>query len=231
MRELLGDCLGDWRRRVRRVTARLAVEYGNPRLGNVRDPTDELLYILLSNRTDPRRYPLIFRDLRGKYRPWKQLLRVTRVELETRLRPLGFEKTRAHRLMAIADRLRDDLGAVSLNRLRTWILKEACFYLLSLPGVGEKTARCVLMFSFGHDITPVDTHQLSVLVRLGLLPEGTTPTSAPRFLDDWLRIGLARCLHVNLIAHGRAFFSARSPRYGDCSLRRGCPAAAPQPTA
>jgi endonuclease III len=211
-----------WRARVRRVASRLSVEYGDPRHGNVRNATDELFYILLSNRTDPRRYPATFRELRRRYSPWRLLLAATADDLETLLRPLGLERTRAARLTAIARRLQQDFGAVSLNRLRRWPLDEARSYLLSLPGVGEKTARCVLMYSFGHDVSPVDTHQLRVLLRLGLLPAATTAGLAHRLLDDWLPVGLARQLHVNLVAHGRSVCTPRSPRCEACCLRLVC---------
>jgi len=221
-------CLNAWRRRLRQVGTLLGAEYGSPRLGNVKDATDELIYILLSNRTDPRRYPRVFREMRRRYRPWSRLLDVPLGELEFHLRPLGLEKTRAHRILAIAQRVYRDFGSVSLNRLRRWTAADAREYLLSLPGVGEKTARCVLMYSFGHDVTPVDTHQLRVLVRLGLLPAGTHPRRAYELLDKWLPPGLARRLHVNLVAHGRAICTPRRPHCGECSLQLGCPTAAGQ---
>jgi endonuclease III len=224
--------LSNWRSRVGHVTAMLHDQYGSPRHGNMKDPTDELFYILLSNRTDPQRYINVFRDLRMRYRPWRRLMDATTGDLEQLLRPLGMERVRAHRILDIVHRLYEDFGSVSLNRLRNWQVEDSLNYLRSLPGVGEKTARCVLMYSFGHDITPVDVHQLRVLVRLGLLPEGTTPKRAHELLDNWLPSGIARCLHVNLLAHGRAVCTARGPRCDDCILRSSCPTSGcrPRPT-
>jgi endonuclease III len=218
-----------WRRRVRRVDSLLEMWYRSPRLGNLKDPTAELFYILLSNRTDPRRYPSVFRHLRKCYTPWTRLLGASLSDLESILQPLGLAKTRALRILEVAGRIFDDFGAVSIGALRRWSLEDARAYLMSLPGVGEKTARCVLMYSFGHDIAPVDTHHLRVFVRLGLLPEETSPKRAHQMMDDWLPRGVARRLHVNLLAHGRAVCTARSPRCGDCPARRNCPSAALSP--
>jgi endonuclease III len=214
--------VNQWRVRVHCIASRLSAMYGDPRHGNVRNATDELFYILLSNRTDPRRYPTVFRELRHRYRPWRQLLTAPPSELEALLRPLGLEKTRTLRLLDIAHRLQLDFGAVSLGRLRRWQFEAARSYLLSLPGVGEKTARCVLMYSFDHDVSPVDTHQLRVLTRLGLLPTATTTHRACRLLDDWLPDGMARRLHVNLVAHGRAVCTPRNPQCTTCCLRLLC---------
>lgn len=211
-----------WRTRVRRVASRLSTVYGDPRHGNVRNATDELFYILLSNRTDPRRYPAVFSELRRAYSPWRLLLTASAAKLEALLRPIGLEKTRAPRLVKIARQLQQDFGAVSLNRLRRWPIESARSYLLTLPGVGEKTARCVLMYSFDHDVSPVDTHQLRVLLRLGLLPQGTTANRAHQLLDEWLPGGIARRLHVNLVAHGRAICTPRNPQCETCCLRPMC---------
>jgi endonuclease III len=222
MAELAGTHLAKWRRRACQMTSRLSAQYGDPRHGNVRNATDELFYILLSNRSDPRRYPAVFREVRRDYSPWSKLLSASQERLERQLRPVGLEKTRARRILDIAQRLKRDFGAVSLNRLRKRTVEEARKYLISLPGVGEKTARCVLMYSFGHDVTPVDTHQLRVMTRLGLLPPGCTASRAHDLLDEWLPPGLARRLHVNILAHGREVCLPRSPRCEGCFLRRNC---------
>jgi endonuclease III len=201
----------------------LESQYGSPRHGNLKDPTDELFYVLLSNRSDPQRYVDVYRRFRSEFRPWRRLLGVSATDLEGVLRPIGMERVRAYRILAMARRLNDDFGYVSINRLRHWPVQESLEYLRSLPGVGEKTARCVLMYSFGYDITPVDTHQLRVLIRLGRLPLGTNASRAHELLDEWLPRGVARLLHVNLLAHGRAVCTARNPRCGECRLRLECP--------
>jgi len=212
-----------WRRRVVAVADRLAQLYGSPRLGNVKDPTSDLFYILLSNRSDPRRCATAFRELKACFHPWRRLLQAPVADVQVVLRALGMDRVRAERILGIAERLHADFGAVSLARLHTWPVREALGYLTALPGVGEKSARCVLMYSLGHDVSPVDAHQLRIMKRTGLLPEGVTVEQAHRILDRWLPPGCARRLHVNLVAHGRAVCTARAPACGRCVLGDRCP--------
>jgi endonuclease III len=215
--------LSRWRRRVVHVADLLAARYGSPRLGNVKEPTTELFYILLSNRSDPRRCAEAFLQLKARFRPWSRLLGAGVDDVQAVLRPLGMDRVRAERILAIAARLHADFGAVSLRPLRTWPVPDALKYLTALPGVGEKSARCVLMYSLGHDVSPVDAHQLRVMTRLGLLPEGSTVDAAHRLLDRWMPAGCARRLHVNVVAHGRAVCTARAPQCAGCPLLRQCP--------
>ena len=212
-----------WRRRIIELTDLLAAQYGSPRLGNVMEPTTELFYVLLSNRSDRHRCAKAFAQLKARYRPWNRLLSATVGGVQGVLRPLGMDRVRAERMLAIAARLQADFGAVSLQPLRTWPMPDALRYLTALPGVGEKSARCVLMYSLGHDVSPVDAHQLRILVRTGLLAEGTTVQAAHRVLDRWLPEGYGRRLHVNLVAHGRAVCTARRPNCAGCMLLRRCP--------
>ena len=95
----------------------------------------------------------------------------------------------------------------------------------ALPGVGRKTAACVLLFSFGRPDPPVDTHVYRVGTRLGLWPE-RTPLDAAH--DEFARLCgddpvLAYEAHVLLIRHGRRTCVARAPRCEECPLRRMCP--------
>jgi endonuclease-3 len=96
-------------------------------------------------------------------------------------------------------------------------------YLCALPGVGRKTAACVLLFSYGLRDVPVDTHVSRVGTRLGLLQAG-----APfeRLHDQMLALtppGEELELHVNLLRHGRRTCHARTPACSDCALARMCP--------
>ena len=80
--------------------------------------------------------------------------------------------------------------------------KDAKSYLLKLPGIGEKSARCVLMYSLGRDIAPMDTHAIRIMHRIGILPD-KIPASAHRIVDNLLPMEWHHRLHVNLVAHGK----------------------------
>jgi endonuclease III len=117
-------------------------------------------------------------------------------------------------------------GELSLDWLPDVELAEARDYLTELPGVGRKTAACVLLFAYDLRDVPVDTHVSRVGARLHLLQDG-----APfeRMHDQMLALtppGQELELHVNLLRHGRRTCHARSPECNDCALARMCPSRA-----
>jgi endonuclease III len=125
-----------------------------------------------------------------------------------------------------AERLGDGDGALSLDWLPDVELAEARDYLTELPGVGRKTAACVLLFAYGLRDVPVDTHVSRVGARLHLL-EPDAPFE--RMHDQMLALtppGQELELHVNLLRHGRRTCHARSPECHDCALARMCPSRA-----
>ena len=102
-------------------------------------------------------------------------------------------------------------------------LEQARAELCALPGVGRKTAACVLLFSFGRHDVPVDTHVHRVGTRLGLFRPGAPLEECH---DELLRLSADEDpyeSHMALIRHGRRLCRARSPRCGECPLRRMCP--------
>jgi endonuclease-3 len=116
-------------------------------------------------------------------------------------------------------------GELSLDWLAELTVPQAQVYLCSLPGVGRKTAACVLLFALGMRDVPVDTHVSRVGMRLALLRSG-----APfeELHDELLAVtppGEELEFHLNLLRHGRRTCHARSPNCAGCALRRMCPSA------
>jgi endonuclease-3 len=112
---------------------------------------------------------------------------------------------------------------LSLEWMRDATVEDSRAYLCALPGVGRKTAACVLLFSYGLPDIPVDTHVSRVGTRLGLFRPG-----APfeELHDQMLAItppGEELEFHVNLLRHGRRTCHARTPACGECALARMCP--------
>jgi endonuclease-3 len=141
-------------------------------------------------------------------------------EVEDAIRPGGLAPTKAVRIQDILRALDDD----DLGWLESAPLEEGRGFLCSLPGVGRKTAACVLLFSFGLPDVPVDTHVFRVGTRLGLFRPGASFEEAH---DELLRLAEsaedAYEIHVLLIRHGRRTCVARSPRCSECPLLRMCP--------
>jgi endonuclease-3 len=216
------DLSDTWQEHVTWVVQRLVAQYGCPGLGNRRDPTDELFYILLSKKSRPDRYQSVLEQMLEEFKPWQKLLRCKLDKIARVLRPAGLASVRAAQFRAIARLLVRDRGTVSLSHLRKLSLEEARAYLLKLPGVGEKSARCILMYSLDHDISPVDAHVHRILTRIGLLPLRYSVAQAHSILDRRMLSGLARSLHVTVLSHGRAVCTSQKPGCDSCVIAARC---------
>ncbi len=140
-------------------------------------------------------------------------------EIEDAIRPGGLAPTKAVRIRAILEALGDD----DLTDLREAPIEDARSHLTRLPGVGRKTAACVLLFAYGRPDIPVDTHVYRVLTRLALIRPRCPLDEAH---DELLALARAEDpyeTHVAFIRHGRRTCLARSPRCRECPLLRMCP--------
>jgi len=213
----------DWQRppprRLRAVIERLRGEYGRPRARPHGAPVDEIVLTVLSQNTNDRNRDVAYERLRARFDSWDAVREAPTIEVEDAIRPGGLAVTKAPRIQEILRAIGED----DLSRLADDPLAEAREELCALPGVGRKTAACVLLFSFGRPDIPVDTHVHRVGTRLGLFRAGAPLEEAH---DEILRMarGLdAHEVHVSLIRHGRRICHARGPRCGECPLRRMCP--------
>ncbi len=197
--------------------------YGEPHHFNKRDPLSEVVFILLSTQTREQEYRRTFSVLWSRYRSWERVRCVPPGEIEDLIRFGGFARRKVALLQAVLNEIRADRGRTSLRFLRKLSDEDALDYLLGLPGVGLKTAKCVLMYSLGRDALPVDTHVWRISQRLGWVEGGKHP-------DDWRSLALEsrvppalrRSLHVTMVAHGRAVCRA-APRCASCVLLFRCP--------
>jgi endonuclease III len=196
-------------------------------LGNKQDPYDELIFILLTvmTRSQPR-IDRAYSGLSELVRPhgWTALREVPTEELEEVLRPLGFVNRRREQLREIARRVAEDHDG-TLDPLRNMGDDEAMDYLLSLPGVGVKTAKCVLMYSLGRDVLPIDIHVLRVAKRLGLVPVDASWDAVDRQLEAEVPDELKYDVHVGFVIHGREVCRSRDPDCETCALSDLCPSA------
>jgi endonuclease III len=221
----------DWRApsraRILRVRDRLREVYGVPLMAPHRDPIAELILTVLSQSTNDRNRDVAYLRLRERLPSWEQVAQAPLGEVEEAIRPGGISKVKSARiqaiLRAISDDPRDAEDGLSLDWLPDVPIEEARDYLTALPGVGRKTAACVLLFAYGLRDVPVDTHVSRVGMRLALLRDG-----APfeELHDQMLALtppGHELELHVNLLRHGRRTCHARRPACRECALARMCP--------
>jgi endonuclease III len=207
------------RRKVRAIRDRLRREYGRPVLRPHRAPVDELILTVLSQNTNDRNRDVAYARLRERFSSWEEVGAAPVEDLEDAIRPGGLAPTKAVRIKQILDAIDGD----DLAWLEDAPLDEARDYLCDLPGVGRKTAACVLLFSYGRPEVPVDTHVYRVGTRLGLWPERTSLVQAHDVLQRLVDPEDAYEFHVLLIRHGRRTCTARNPDCAGCPLRRMCP--------
>ena len=196
-------------------------------LGNRRRALDELFFILLTTMTQ---YGAIdtFRAVKAEFTPWRRLLDDAAEErLRELISPLGLSRQKAARMVAIAKFLQRDLGTVSLEPLRRMDDADAERFLRTLPGVGVKVARCVLMYSLGRATCPVDTHVYRVARRTGLIAAGVSYQEAHAAVQEAVPRALRYGIHVAFVRLGRELCRARAPKCLQCPLGMGdlCPRA------
>ena len=215
--------IADWkrpdRRRVRRIRDRLRAAYGKPMLRPHKAPVDELILTVLSQNTNDRNRDVAYARLRDRFDSWGAVRDAPTDEVEDAIRPGGLAPTKSVRINQILEALDGD----DLAWLPGVPLEEARARLVELPGVGRKTAACVLMFAFDLPDIPIDTHVSRVGSRLALFRPGA---SFEEMHDDALHFTPpedAYEFHVELIRHGRRTCVARRPRCEDCPLLSLCP--------
>jgi endonuclease-3 len=207
------------KRRIRAIRDRLRQLYGRPISEPHGDPVHELVKTILSQNTSDTNRDAAYGRLRDRFDSWEEVRDAPVSEIAEAIRTGGLSVTKAPRIQGALERSGDP---IDLSWLRDAPRDEALGFLTALPGVGRKTAACVLLFAFDRPEIPVDTHVYRVGGRLGLFRDRASFDEAH---DEMIRVvdpEDAYELHINLIRHGRAVCRPR-PRCGECALRRMCP--------
>jgi endonuclease III len=205
------------------ILERLRAAYGAPPPRPRRAPLDELVQTILSQNTSDRNSGRAYRALRERFPRWSQVMEADPEELVAVLRPGGLARQKAPRIQAALRALAALPGGLRLAWLDGLPDAEALARLTALPGVGTKTASCVLLFSLGRPVMPVDTHVLRVARRLGLVPAGATAERAHAILTAATPAERMLEAHLLLIEHGRRTCRARRPACERCPLLDLCP--------
>ena len=197
--------------------------YGQPPPPRRLPPLDELVLTILSQHTSDVNRDRAYADLRRRFRTWDDVADAPTPAIARAVRRGGLGPTKAVRIKAVLRELRhagvrlDDAALRGDSPEATWAR------LRELPGVGPKTAACVLLFSLGEPYFPVDTHVHRVAMRLGLVPERATAEQAQEILQRAVPSDLVYDLHMQLIRHGRAICRAPRPLCEECPLLDICP--------
>ena len=196
--------------------------YGDPDWRPHLPPVDELVCTILSQNTNDSNRDVAFERLKTRFASWEAVRDAATEEVVEAIRPAGLGGQKAPRIQNALRRLTQERGKIELNFLSDMPLDDARAWLLSLPGVGPKTAAIILLFAFGRPAFPVDTHVHRVTGRLGLIPAGMSAEKAHQELEKIVPTEHFYPLHLNLIRHGRQVCQARKPKCIECDLKPHC---------
>lgn len=210
------------RRQVRDIVLRLDDAYGRKTWVPYHGPLEELVQTILSQHTSDVNSERAYLELRRRFSTWEAVRDAPVDDVVDAIRSGGLAEQKARRIQQVLATVLDCDPDEPLSCLNSLPLDEAKAYLTSLPGVGPKTAACVLLFACGRPALPVDTHVYRVSKRLGLIDERVTEQQAHDRLESLLDAEDVYTFHVNMIAHGRAVCTARNPRCATCPLSDLC---------
>lgn len=210
--------------KLERIYALLVQAYGTPDWRPSGDALGELVGTILSQHTSDVNSGRAYAQLVAAFPNWEAVRDAPVEQVAQAIRVGGLANLKAQRIQEVLRVLTDRLdGApLSLDFLANLPLAEARAYLRSLPGVGPKTAACVLLFSLGMPDFPVDTHVHRVSKRLGLIGSRVSADQAHAIFASTVPGEWAFPLHVNLIQHGRRVCHAPRPDCERCPLRLEC---------
>jgi endonuclease III len=187
---------------------------------------EELILTILSQNTSDVNSGRAFEALRARYPTWGDLAGANERELADVIRPGGLANTKAPRILSILAEIAErQEGSLDLAWMRDASTSRVEEFLTSLPGVGPKTAACVLAFSLGRPALPVDTHVHRVAKRLGFFDGRTDAAQAHRVLEAAVPPRLRVEMHVGMIRLGREICRPARPLCEICPLQDLCPTA------
>ncbi|MEW6328637.1 MAG: endonuclease III [Candidatus Micrarchaeota archaeon] len=208
--------------KIKKLLALLEREYDRPRVKK-RNPLDVLVQTILSQNNNDENTARAYASLRRRFGSWEEVLAAGEREIAQAISVGGLSNIKAKRIKRALGEIKKRVGKLSLESLEEMPQEDAEKFLVSLHGVGPKTAACVMCFGFRRPALPVDTHVHRVTKRLGLVAEGMSAARAQEILEELVDARDKISFHINIINHGRKICTARNPKCGRCVLLKLCP--------
>lgn len=214
------------RRTLHELDRLLDAAYGTPEseLGNKEDPLDEAIYIILSFQTNLDRAKQVWEELRAIFPAWELLARAPLRRVVRTLSTGGLQGQKARTIKSLLRAVERQTGSYSLDILRALDDREVERFLLRLPGLSWKGARCVMLYSLGRAVFPVDGNTFRILKRVGIIGRGAVYRRRALHdgLQDLVEPSRRKPLHINLVVHGQRVCLPRRPKCGECPARAIC---------
>lgn len=204
------------------VAVTLTAVYGQLDWSRGQDGMDELISCILSQSTSDINRDRGFARLKSAYDSWHAVRCADIGELTEVIRPAGLAKQKAPRIQAVLATIYEKVGEYSIDFLDDLSIDEAKAWLISLKGIGPKTAAIVLCFAYGRAAFPVDTHIYRVSKRIGFIPEKLSANDAHPVMEAIVPAADYYQFHIQLIQHGRDTCHARKPACAHCPISDSC---------
>lgn len=207
---------------IKEIAELLHLKYGSPNHNNKKDPLDELVFILLSRRTRKGGYETAYDDLKERFPTWDSAAAAHPSEIFRVIGHAGFGTKRSEEIINNLQAIYYRFGRYSLDDLRGWSDKKVFDFLISLDGIGPKSAYCIMMFSLGRRVFPADAHVNRICQRLGIVDVGVDHKKGQALLEKVFPKYLRYSLHVNMVAHGRKTCIPLEPLCDNCIISGFC---------
>lgn len=206
---------------VKDVCKTLESSYDISRLGNPTNPLDDLLFIIISSRTTPKLTIRVYNDIKNNFNSWDDLLETGNNKLQLMIKPAGLSKIKAEYIILTLKKIKKDFGTFNLDSLEKKSDKEIQAYLILLPGVSEKIAKCIMLYTMNKSVLPVDAHVYRISKKLGWTIKNRAD-QCHKELETLVPPNNRFTFHVNCIQHGRLICRPSNPRCNQCCISHFC---------
>jgi endonuclease-3 len=207
---------------VAEIDARLRDVFGTSRWEPDLDPLSELIQTILSQHTTGPNSRRAFEQLRERFPTWDDLRTAQVDDVASAIHSAGLARLKAPRIRQIVERVQAERGDYDLSFLAELPVTDAMAWLRRLPGVGQTTAACCLLFGLGRPAMPVDAGIQRIAGRLGLVPSGAAAEAVQATLEAAVPARDVYALHINLIRFGREICRPSQPLCAVCPLNDLC---------
>jgi endonuclease-3 len=208
--------------KIKKINILLVKHFGIPkRSKKLPNPVDTLIATILSQNTNDKNSYKAYQNLKKKYKSWSDLVEVPRSEIEKVIKVAGLGKQKSAAIKSFLSSLQKKNGKIDLLHIKKMSDEDILAELISIKGIGVKTASCVLLFSLDRNVCPVDTHVHRTLNRIGIV-RTKTPDKTFEQINNHLPDGSAHQFHTNLINLGREICKPANPLCSFCPLIKEC---------
>ena len=198
-------------------------QYGDIEWRDEMETLDELIFTVLTQNTSDINAEKAFKNLKSRYINWNEIVESTDEKLETIIRIGGLGKQKSIRIKKILKEIYLRTGGYDLSILKDMPFNEVKEWLITLPGVGPKTAAVVMSFALKLPAFPVDTHIHRISKRLGYIDQNTSAEKAHEIMENIILPKDRFNFHILLITHGRKICKPNNPKCYICPLTSYCP--------